>query len=275
MLETAPHEQLAAVARVTLRNVFGDSANSPTSIEVTNWHNDPYARGAYVYVPPGQTSEELDVLAAPVGDTLLFAGEHTMRIHWATMQSGYHSGLREAARIIGDDSILPNRRFTETRRWRDQLKRAERLFNSASKSIDTNEVQACVDMMFRSPVFETIPAGDLRVLASIFSRLDVEDGHVLCQAGEKANCVYAVMSGTLEVIEPVNGDIVARKSKGDVAGEYGLFTPVRSATLRAVGATSVLQLDYAKFRKFLMVFPEAMMVLFGQSVRQHVASGHL
>ena len=274
-LETASRDKVAAIARATLRNVFGDAASGPISIEVTQWQSDPWSQGAYVYVPPGQTSEELDVLAAPVGDRLLFAGEHTMRIHWATMQSGYHSGLREAARIIGDDSILPNRRFTETRRWREQLKRAERLFNAASKTVDTKEVQARVDMMLRSPVFETIPAGDLRVLASIFSRLDIEDGHVLCQAGDKADCVYAVMAGVLEVIEPVDGNIVARKLRGDVAGEYGLFTPVRSATLRATGPTSVLQLDYVKFRKFLMVFPDAMMVLFGQSVRQHVASGHL
>jgi CRP-like cAMP-binding protein len=127
----------------------------------------------------------------------------------------------------------------------------------------------------RSPVFETIPAGDLRVLATIFARHDIDDGHVLCKAGDMADCVYAVMAGALEVIEPIESAVIACKTRGDVAGEYGLFTPVRSATLRASGATTVLQLDYAKFRKFLMVFPDAMMVLFGQSVRQHVASGHL
>jgi monoamine oxidase len=274
-LETAPREDVSRMAREALRNVFGDRATGPAKIEVTSWSGDPWSRGAYVYVPVGCTSAELDELAAPVGDTLLFAGEHTLRIHWATMQSGYHSGLREAARILGDDSILPSRRFTETRRWREQLKRAERLFNTANKRMDPAEVQSRVDMMLRSPVFETIPAGDLKVLASLFSRLDIGDGHVLCRAGDAADCVYAVMSGTLEVIEPVAGALVARKQSGDVAGEYGLFTPRRSATLQARGATSVLQLDYATFRKFLMVFPEAMMVLFGQSVRQHVASGHL
>jgi monoamine oxidase len=274
-LETAPRETVAVVVRAALRNVFGDKAMGPTKIDVTNWQSDPFSLGAYVYIPPCCTSEELDVLAAPVGDSLLFAGEHTLRIHWATMQSGYHSGLREAARIIGDESILPNRRFTETRRWREQLKRAERLFNAASKSVDALEVQARVDMMLRSPVFETIPAGDLRVLASMFSRLDIENGHVLCKAGDKADCVYAVMSGALDVIEPVANAVIARKAKGDVAGEYGLFTPVRSATLCAAGPTTVLQLDYAKFRKFLTMFPDSMMVLFGQSVRQHVSSGHL
>ncbi len=274
-LETAPRETAAAVARAALRNVFGDKAMGPSKIDVTSWQGDPYSLGAYVYIPPGCTSEELDVLAAPVGNNLLFAGEHTLRIHWATMQSGYHSGLREAARITGDDSILPNRRFTETRRWREQLKRAERLFNAASKSVDVAEVQARVDMMLRSPVFETIPAGDLRVLASIFTRHDIADGHVLCKAGDTADCVYAVMSGVLEVIAPGSTVAIATKTRGDVAGDYGMFLPHRSATLRAAGATSVLLLDYTKFRKFLKVFPDAMMVLFGQTVRQHVASEHV
>jgi monoamine oxidase len=262
--------EVNALATRLLRNVFGANATEPTRIQITDWERNPYSAGAYMYLPPGVTSEELDVLAEPIDGKVLFAGEHTLRIHWATMQSGYHSGLREAARLTGDASILPNRRFTETRRWREQLKRAERLFNAAHKAIDRSELEERVGMMLRSPVFETIPAGDLNVLAAIFTRLDLNDGHILCRAGEPANCIFAVLSGTLDVILPGETKAVTQKGKGDVAGEYGLFLPHRSATLRAHGPTAVLALDYAKFRKFLMVFPESMMVLFGQSVTQHV-----
>ena len=123
-------------------------------------------------------------------------------------------------------------------------------------------------MMRRSPVFETIPVGDLKVLASIFKRLDFADGHILCKAGDAADSVYVVMSGILDVILHDQDFAIAQKLKGDVAGEYGLFMPHRSATLRSVGPTTVLKLDYSQFRKFLMVFPESMMVLFGQAVRQ-------
>lgn len=271
-LETASESDVAALAQSALRNVFGAMAQKPKQITVTQWQNDPYSAGAYLYLPPGVTSEELDVLAEPVGDRLLFAGEHTLRIHWATMQSGYHSGLREAARLMGDSSILPNRRFTETRRWRDQLKRAERLFNAARRAIEPAELQDRVDMMLRSPIFETIPQGDLTVLASIFERMDVGDGHVFCHAGDPAASVFAVMCGAIDVTLPGAELPVARKRRGDVVGEYGMFLPKRSATLTAHGATQVLQLDYVKFRKFLMVFPDAMMVLFGQAVTQGVAS---
>ncbi len=186
-----------------------------------------------MYLPPGVTSEELDVIAEPVDDRLFFAGEHTLRIHWATMQSGFHSGLREAARIIGDASILPNRRFTETRRWREQLKRAERLFNAAHKSVEAGELDARLAMMLRSPVFETIPAQDLRVLAALFTRRSLAQGEILCNAGDPAHSVFAVMEGALDVILPKQSKPVAQKRRGDVAGEYGLFLPRRSATLKA------------------------------------------
>jgi monoamine oxidase len=269
-LESAAPETVEDFVMAQLSNVFGAAALRPATIRVTGWHHDPFSRGAYVYVPPGASTEDMSAIAEPVGDRLFFAGEHAMRLHWATMQSGYHSGLREAARITGDASILPNRRFTETRRWREQLKRAERLFNAASKSVSTEDLQERLHMMQRSAVFEAIPLGDLRVLTSIFTERHLSDGEVLCEAGEVADCVYAVLSGALDVILPGASRAVAQKRCGEVAGEYGLFLPTRSATLRAAGVSTVLQLDYVKFRKFLMVFPEAMMVLLGQSITQHV-----
>jgi monoamine oxidase len=267
-LENESGEAVLDIAMAALRNVFGGTIPKPVRIQTTSWQTDPFSAGAYMYLPPGVSSEELDVIAEPVGDTLCFAGEHTLRIHWATMQSGFHSGLREAARLTGDTSILPNRRFTETRRWREQLKRAERLFNAAHKSLEGGEIEARLDMMLRSPVFETIPVQDLRVLAALFTRRNLTAGEVLCRAGDAAQSVFAVMSGVLDVILPNQSHPVAQKKRGDVAGEYGLFLPRRSATLQAQTDTDVLELDYAKFRKFLMVFPEAMMVLFSQAVRQ-------
>jgi monoamine oxidase len=267
-LEEMDEAAVRAVAMATLRNVFGDQAREPESIRITRWEKDPWSRGAYMYLPPGVPGHMLDILAEPVGHSLYFAGEHTHRIHWATMHSGWHSGLRAAAEITGDASLLPNRRFTETKRWREQLKRAERLFNAAHRAIDPDELAARVSMMVRSPVFETIPAGDLGVLAAIFARRDLADQDILCRAGDPAGHVFAVMSGRLEVILPRSDTPIAQKGPGEVAGEYGMFLPRRSATLRARGATSVLALDYGKFQKFLMVFPESMLVLFGQAVRQ-------
>ena len=107
---------------------------------MTGWASDPFAQGSYSYIALGATPDDIDALAMPVGERLLFAGEATTRIHWGSMHSAYVSGLREAARLTGDQSLLPGRNFTENRRWREMLQRANRFFNVAGKSVDPEEV---------------------------------------------------------------------------------------------------------------------------------------
>ena len=50
---------------------------------------------------------------------------------------------------------------------------------------------------------------------------------------------------------------------GGTVGEYGLFasSASRTATLVARGETRVLSLDYQRFQRFLMAFPEALLAL--------------
>jgi hypothetical protein len=185
------------------------------------------------------------------------------------MHSAYLSGLREAARLTGDQSIMPSRNFTENRRWREMLQRANRFFNVAGRNVDQDEVRARVEVLAKSAAFETISPGDLKVLAVMFTRRDLKDGEVLCNAGDLADSVFAVASGEIEVYLPGSTLPVARKAPGEVVGEYGMFlTTGRSATLRASGPTSVLVLDYEHFKRFLLAFPQAMLSLFGESVKQ-------
>lgn len=67
---------------------------------VHDWQQDPFARGAYSYVPAGAL-DAVHTLTEPVGDTLLFAGEHTdERGHWGTVHGALSSGLRAAKQIL-------------------------------------------------------------------------------------------------------------------------------------------------------------------------------
>jgi lysine-specific histone demethylase 1 len=50
---------------------------------------------------PGADPGDYDTLAAPVGKTLFFAGEHTHKKHPATVHGAYLSGLRAAAEVSG------------------------------------------------------------------------------------------------------------------------------------------------------------------------------
>ena len=272
-IEQWPNDVVSMWAMRVLTDVFGTDMPRPRKVQVTGWDSDPFARGSYSYVALGATPDDIEALAAPVGERLLFAGEATTRIHWACMHGAYVSGLREAARLTGDQSLLPSRNFTENRRWREMLQRANRFFNMVAKNVDPEEAKARVEVLARSSVFESVAAGDLKVLAMMFERRELTGGEILCRAGERADSVFAVSSGEIEVYLPGSVTPVARKGPGDVIGEYGMFLNAgRSATLRASGPTSVLTLDYEHFKRFLLAFPQSTLSLLDELVNKGVRS---
>ena len=65
-----------------------------------DWNSDPYARGAYSYVTTGGV-DAYKILAAPLQNTLFFAGEATVgQGHNATMEGAFQSGVRAAHDIL-------------------------------------------------------------------------------------------------------------------------------------------------------------------------------
>ncbi len=86
-----------AVAQV----VTALNAPNPTGSLVTRWAADPFARGSYSFIAVGSSPDDMDTLAEPVGERLLFAGEATDPEFFATVHGAYLSGMREADRILG------------------------------------------------------------------------------------------------------------------------------------------------------------------------------
>lgn len=103
-IETQSDADAIAVAVAALRDIFGQNVVPPRATVVTRWWNDVWTRGSYSHIPPDATGGEYDELAAPIADTLLFAGEATHRRHPATVHGAYLSGLREAKRLISSTS---------------------------------------------------------------------------------------------------------------------------------------------------------------------------
>jgi monoamine oxidase len=64
----------------------------------TDWANDPLTLGAYAAVKPGHFGVR-DILEAPVGDRVFFAGEAMGRGHSALVSGAYNSGKRAAKEI--------------------------------------------------------------------------------------------------------------------------------------------------------------------------------
>ena len=74
---------------------------------VHDWQSDPYCRGAYSYALV-DGNEAARRLAAPVGNTLFFAGEATdCNGHNGTVHGAIASGQRAAAELISCGGFGP------------------------------------------------------------------------------------------------------------------------------------------------------------------------
>jgi monoamine oxidase len=95
--------QILDEALATLQRTFSSTKVPVKTLleawHVFNWQADPYARGAYCYVPAGG----LDLpqrLAEPVAGTLFFAGEATHTQLMGTVAGAIASGYRAAEEVL-------------------------------------------------------------------------------------------------------------------------------------------------------------------------------
>jgi len=78
----------------------------PRHFHVTNWQNDPYTLGCYSAIPVGSSPSDMDTLAVPVAGRVLFAGEATNSEYYGTVPAAMLSGIREAKRLLGTQTVF-------------------------------------------------------------------------------------------------------------------------------------------------------------------------
>jgi monoamine oxidase len=88
-----------------LSGATGRPCPEPTAVAVTSWAEDPWTRGTYTHVPVGAEPADLDRLGEPVGDRILFAGEHTQSARIGYADGALTSGIREAKRLLGSPHV--------------------------------------------------------------------------------------------------------------------------------------------------------------------------
>lgn len=102
-LSSAEMPDIARQALESLAAIFGGRPQSEFELEAAylhNWQTDPYSRGAYSYIAVGG-SDARRSLAAPLDDTLFFAGEATdTEDEAATVTGALQSGARAAREVI-------------------------------------------------------------------------------------------------------------------------------------------------------------------------------
>lgn len=86
------------MALASLRTMLG-TVPKPIGAMTTDWRNDPFARGAYSYIPVGATAADMRSFTLLDGP-LLFAGEHTVPEYFGTVHAAFVSGQRAADRVL-------------------------------------------------------------------------------------------------------------------------------------------------------------------------------
>ncbi|WP_104088684.1 MULTISPECIES: NAD(P)/FAD-dependent oxidoreductase [unclassified Cryobacterium] len=93
-------QQVVDSVLAQLRRLYGDRVEQPTSVHITAWQDDPFARGSYAYMKLGSTTADHDDLATPIGGVLHLAGEATWTDDPATVTAAFCSGHRAASNIL-------------------------------------------------------------------------------------------------------------------------------------------------------------------------------
>ncbi|MEM8890623.1 MAG: FAD-dependent oxidoreductase [Bacteroidota bacterium] len=66
----------------------------------TNWSKDPFSCGSYSHIAKGSGIKDVKIAAAPIGDTLFFAGEAMHTQYQSTVHAAYETGVENAKAIL-------------------------------------------------------------------------------------------------------------------------------------------------------------------------------
>jgi CRP/FNR family cyclic AMP-dependent transcriptional regulator len=99
-----------------------------------------------------------------------------------------------------------------------------------------------IERLRRLPPFGELDHHDLSILARWVSEVDVPEGHLLVEQGNRPHELFVIEDGTAEVTR--DGRPIASLGPGDVAGEMGLLKPQRRmASVRATTRVRAVALD--------------------------------
>ncbi len=135
--------------------------------------------------------------------------------------------------------------------------------------IDVSAVANRTATLRRCSVFSALPAPTLEFLAQIVRVQRFAAGETICLEGERANEVFVVEQGELSAHHAE--EPLATIRDGELFGEFGMFgRGVRHSTVVSQTESVLLSLDYERFRKFLLQFPESTLALLEVAVSRFV-----
>jgi CRP-like cAMP-binding protein len=122
-----------------------------------------------------------------------------------------------------------------------------------------------VELLARVPIFSTLETEDLQRIAQLAVPRRFEAGQVVFREGDASDTCYVVHTGRTRAVHQ-HGDgrtiTLATFGPGDIFGELALFEDeLRSATIEALGETSVVAVLGPDMRRLMAEHPQIAMRL--------------
>ncbi|MDA2959660.1 MAG: Crp/Fnr family transcriptional regulator [Actinomycetota bacterium] len=127
--------------------------------------------------------------------------------------------------------------------------------SNAPSASDITDVLAEIDF------FADATTADLRALAAAATRHDMVRNDVLFDEDDEPDTLYVVLSGRIAIVKHSESDdresVIALMEPGDLFGELGMLDDQpRSATGRALEASTVMTIPYTPVRELFAARPE-------------------
>jgi CRP-like cAMP-binding protein len=116
------------------------------------------------------------------------------------------------------------------------------------------------DVMNTSALFQSFNRKDRRTLVEKFLARDARKGDAIIQEGVRADGLYVVLSGEVEVRK--TGQVLAHLKEGELFGEMSLLNKApATATVSATRRTSLLRLPREDFDTLILTHPQVLALI--------------
>jgi hypothetical protein len=116
------------------------------------------------------------------------------------------------------------------------------------------------------PLFNGLSRTQVHYILMAGSLTKIDDGEIIFHKGDSSSSMYTIISGTVDVVDPVGGDargrhpenriLINQLKKGDVLGEMGfLRSAQRSATVVATSPVELLKINWKMVKRLQWLYP--------------------
>ena len=122
------------------------------------------------------------------------------------------------------------------------------------------DIQRETEALSKVPLFSKLEQSKLKLLAFTSELQTYEDGEVVVNEGEAADCTFVILDGEADIYAKTKTDtgevVVGTLQANQLLGELGVLTSSpRSATIRAKGRLMMLRISGDMFLKLLAENP--------------------